>query len=132
MCDPLGRGGVVVSECIHRPDPLRRRARRRRWWVFDSESGNYGKNIDFTTNGGTVSITTNNTNASLTSAFSMSNLTSNGSGTATIVMDHTGGAGGAVSLLNGLQLTAVPEPTVPAIMAIFGSIALLARRRNLG
>lgn len=79
-------------------------------WVFDSESGNNGKNIDFTTNGGTVSITTSNTSNN-NSAFSIPNLTTDGSGTATIVMDHTGGAGGAVSFVNGFQLSIASAPS---------------------
>lgn len=99
-------------------------------WVFDSESGNSGKNIDFTTNGGTVSITTDNTDASATSAFSIPNLTSNGSGSATIVMDHTGGAGGAVSLVNGFQLSAIPEPSSTMLLGLGAMGLLLRRRRN--
>lgn len=98
-------------------------------WVFDSESGNNGKNIDFTTNGGTASITTNNTDASSTTAFSIPNLISNGSGTATLVMDHTGGAGGAVSLLNGVQLTAIPEPSSTMLIGLAAMFGLLRRRR---
>lgn len=96
-------------------------------WVFDSESGNSGKNIDFTSNGGTVSITTNNTSNN-NSAFSIPNLTSNGSGIATIVMDHTGGAGGAVSFVNGFQLTSIPEPST-ALLGALGTLLLLRRRR---
>lgn len=96
-------------------------------WVFDSESGNSGKNIDFTTNGGTVSITTSNTSNN-NAAFSISNLTSDGTGAATIVMDHTGGSGGAVSFVNGFQLTAIPEPSA-ALLGGLGLLALLRRRR---
>jgi hypothetical protein len=96
-------------------------------WVFDSESGNSGKNISFTTNGGTASITTSNTSNN-NAAFSIPILTSDGTGSATVVMDHTGGAGGAVSYVNGFQLTAIPEPS-SALLGGLGLLALLRRRR---
>ena len=54
-------------------------------WVFDSESGNSGKNIDFSTTGGTVGITTSHT-ANNNAAFAIPGLTSDGTGTATITM----------------------------------------------
>lgn len=99
-------------------------------WVFDSESGNSGKNIDFTTGGGTVSITTSNTSNN-NSAFSIPNLISDGTGTATIVMDHTGGAGGAVSFVNGFELAVVPEPSAFALLAgFFGLTWVMLRRRS--
>lgn len=97
-------------------------------WVFDSESGNSGKNIDFTTNGGTASITTSNTSNN-NAAFSIPNLTSNGAGTATIVMDHTGGAGGAVSFVNGFELEVIPEPSSTLIVGLGLGLGLLRRRR---
>lgn len=103
------------------------------FWVFDSESGNSGKNIDFITaggsGGGTTSITTNNTDASA-NPYSFANFFSTASGTATITMDHTGGAGGAVSLINGLQLEVVPEPSSFAMMVMGGAALLCIRRRR--
>jgi len=99
-------------------------------WVFDAESGNSGKNIDFTTNGGTVGITTSNT-ANNNSAFSIPNLTLDGSGSATIVMEHTGGTGGAVSFVNGFELNVVPEHSAFALIAgIFGLTWVMLRRRS--
>jgi hypothetical protein len=84
-------------------------------WVFDNQSGNSGKNIDFTTNGGTISLTTSNLSA-VGNPYSLANLTADGSGTATIVMDHTGGAGGAVSFTNGFELVVVPEPAALVVL----------------
>jgi hypothetical protein len=100
-----------------------------RAWVFDSESGNNGKNIDFTTGGGTISITTNNTDASLTSGFAIPNFISDAGGSATITMDHTGGAGGAVSLVNGFELTVIPEPSSALMLGLLAGTGLLRRRR---
>ena len=102
-------------------------------WAFDAESGNSGKNIDFTTNGGTVSITTSNTDASY-NPIALENLITDGAGTATIVMEHTGGAGGAVSFTNGFQLTAVtttpiPEP-VSVAAGLMGLTLIAVRRRR--
>jgi len=103
------------------------------FWVFDPESGNSGKNIDFTTTGGsgggTVSITTDNTDAN-NNPYSLVNFFSTGSGTATITMDHTGGSGGAVSFVNGFELAVVPEPSSFALLAgMFGLTWVMLRRR---
>lgn len=102
------------------------------FWVFDAESGNNGKNIDFTTSGGTVSLTTDNTDASA-NPYSLKNITSSGTGTATIVMDHTGGTGGPVSFVNGFMIesTIIPTPSA-AIAGLVGLGALAARRRRRG
>lgn len=97
-------------------------------WVFDSESGNSGKNINFTTNGGTTSITTSNTDAS-NNPIALDNLTADGAGIATIVMDHTGGAGGAVSFTNGFELTLIPEPASLMLLGL-GSVLIASRRRR--
>lgn len=97
-------------------------------WAFDAESGNSDKNIDFTTNGGTVSITTSNTNASY-NPIALANITSNASGTATIIMEHTGGSGGAVSFTNGFQLELIPEPASLILLGA-GSVVVLGRRRR--
>jgi len=97
-------------------------------WAFDSESGNTGKNIDFTTSGGTVSITTSNTNADY-NPVSLENLVTDGADTATIVMDHTGGSGGAVSFTNGFELAVIPEPASLALIGL-GGLTMLARRRR--
>lgn len=95
-------------------------------YIFDSESGNSGKNIDFTTSGGTVSVTTDNTDAS-NSVFDLESLTTDANGQATIVMDHTGGAGGAVSFINGFAI--VPEPASLALVGL-GGLMILGRRRQ--
>ena len=104
------------------------------FWVFDSESGNSGKNIDFTTSGGsgggTTSVTTDNTDAS-NNPYSLVNFFSTATGTGTVVMDHTGGAGGAVSFVNGFELTVVPEPSSFALLAgMFGLTWVMLRRRS--
>jgi hypothetical protein len=100
-------------------------------WVFDSESGNSGKNIDFTTaggsGGGTISLTTDNTDAS-GSPYTLTSFFSTAGGTATITMDHTGGAGGAVSFVNGFELSVVPEPS-SATLLLLGLGSLFALRR---
>jgi hypothetical protein len=101
-------------------------------WVFDNQSGNNGKNIDFTTSGGTISLTTSNTSA-VGNPYSLENLTADGDGTATIVMDHTGGAGGAVSFTNGFELVVVPEPAGLVVLGPLlglGSLHRLTRRRR--
>ena len=102
-------------------------------WVFDDNSGNSGKNIDFTTSGGTISLTTSNITAA-GNPYTLANLTSTALGTATIVMDHTGGAGGAASLVNGFELVvAVPEPEFLAVLGPLlglGGFRLLASKRK--
>jgi len=97
-------------------------------WVFDAEAGNSGKNIDFTTSGGTVSITTSNTDASI-NPIALENLTSDASGNATIVMEHTGGAGGAVSFTNGFELAVIPEPASLALLSL-GGLLIAGRHRR--
>ncbi len=72
-------------------------------YVYDNQSGNTGKILEWTTNGGTVTNTTDYLDPS-SAPVELAPLTTDASGEATITGDHTGGAGGSVIFWNGFEI----------------------------
>lgn len=106
-------------------------------YAFDSASGNNGKILEWTTNGGTVTHTTNSSDPA-SGKFTLAPLTTDGAGFGTITAEHTGGAGGAAMPWNGFEIqfeddggTVIPTPSA-AIAGLVGLGALAARRRRRG
>lgn len=95
-------------------------------YSYDVESGNNGKIIRWTTNGGFVDHTTNSSDPS-SAAFNLAPMTTDALGVGTITGDHIGGSGGAVILWNGFAI--IPEPASLMLVGI-GSMLLLGRKRR--
>lgn len=92
---------------------------------YDADFSNDTIVNNWTTNGGTVSHGWEHEDIS-TASFSLANLTADASGVATI----TGSTNvGSLIIWNGFQITAVPEPSSFALMAL-GGVALFILRRG--
>lgn len=92
-------------------------------------TSNDNKTVRWTTNGGSVNHITDSANEDLASArFQMANMTADASGVATITTQYVTG-GSSIILFNGLEITAVPEPSSTLLMGLAAMFGLLRRRR---